>query len=83
MGSIPTNRTLFVSYTSSLWLMPDVAAYPGPLPKPGSRWIFFLTDAGVKQVPGTNYFTRAVGPHKYAHDGLELAKDETRKGVNP
>jgi hypothetical protein len=81
IGSVPSGKTLIVSYTSSLWLIPEVAAYPGPVAKPGSRWIFFLTDADVKQVAGTNYYTRAVGPHKYAHDGFELAGDEVLKQV--
>jgi hypothetical protein len=80
-GFIPNGKTLWVSYTGSLWLMPGVSAYPGPLPKHEARWIFFLTDADVKQVPGTNYYTRCVGPHKYAHDGFELVKDEAVKQV--
>jgi hypothetical protein len=79
-GSVPSGQTLWVSYTSSLWLIPEVAvASPGQVAPHGSRWIFFLTDADVEQVPGTNYYTRAVGPHKYAHDGMELAKDDVVK----
>ena len=81
LGSIPSGKTLFVTYTSSLWLIPEIAAYPEPVAKPGSRWIFFLSDADVKQVAGTNYYTRAVGPHKYAHDGFELANDEMLQKV--
>jgi hypothetical protein len=80
-GSVPKGKTLWVSYTSSLWLIPEVAAYPGPVAPHGSRWVFFLTDTDVKQVPGTNYYTRAVGPYRYAHDGFELAKDEVVKQV--
>jgi hypothetical protein len=79
-GSIPANRTLLVSYVGTRWLIPDMVSSTDP-PKRGSRWIIFLTDKGVTQVEGTNYFTRAVGPHKYAHDGFELAKDEPLKQV--
>ena len=79
-GSFPTNRTLFVSYSGTGWLVPDMVSKTDP-PKRGSRWIMFLTDKGVKQLDGTKYFTRAVGPHKYAHDGFELAKDEALKQV--
>ena len=81
-GSIPTNMTLYVAYYGTLRLLPDVASRkPMTFPKGGSRWIFFLTDEGLKQPPGTNYYTRAIGQYKYAHDGLELASDETVKQV--
>jgi hypothetical protein len=80
-GSLPKGQTLWVSYTSSLWLIPEVAAYPGPVAQHGSRWVFFLTDTDVKHVRGTNYYTRAVGPQKYAHDGFELANDEVVRQV--
>jgi hypothetical protein len=79
-GAVPTNKSLFVSYTSTRWLIPEVASRTH-LPKPGSRWIFFLTDEGVKQPAGTNYYTRAVGPYRYAHDGLELATEDMVKHV--
>ncbi len=81
-GSVPSGKTLWVSYTSSLWLIPEIAAAsPEDVAPHGSRWIFFLTDAHVEQVAGTNYYTRAVGPNKYAHDGMELARDDVVKKV--
>ena len=80
-GSVPTNTTLFVSYTCSLWMIPGVFSYPDPLPKHGSRWIFFLTDVDVNQPPGTNYYTRAIGPHRYSHDAFELAQDPVLEQV--
>jgi hypothetical protein len=81
-GSIPTNMTLYVSYRSTLRLAPDLASQkPMNFPKGGSRWILFLTDEGVKQPPGTNYYTCAIGEHQYAHDGFELATEEAVKRV--
>ena len=79
-GSVPTNKTLFVSYQSTRRLTPEITSLTH-VPKRGSRWIFFLTDEEVKQPPGTNYFTRAIGPYRYAHDGLELATEEVVKQV--
>jgi len=79
-GQYPTNRTLLVTYVGSNWLIPEIASRRDK-PKAGSRWIFFLNDEDMKQPVATNYFTRAIGPKKYAHDGCELAKDETVKHV--
>jgi hypothetical protein len=79
-GSLPTNKTLFVSYSSTGWLIPDVASRTDT-PKASSRWIVFLTDQGVKQRETTNYYTRAVGPYGYAHDGFALAKEKTLEQV--
>src|SRR5207244_55777 len=79
-GSFPTNKTLFVSSKGTAWLIPEIVSRTSP-PRRGSRWIFFLTDKDIKQGDGTNYFTRAVGPYMYAHDGLELAAEETLKQV--
>ena len=80
LGSVPTNKTLQVSYTGTGRLIPEIMSRTHS-PKPGSRWIFFLTDEDVKQPPGTNYFTRAVGQYQYAHDGMELATEEALKQV--
>jgi hypothetical protein len=81
-GSVPTNMTLHVFYRSTYRLIPDIASQkPMNFPKGGSRWVFFLTDKGVNQPPGTNYFTRAIGAYQYAHDGLELATEEVVKQV--
>jgi hypothetical protein len=81
-GGIPTNMTLYVFYRSTNRLVPDLASRkPMNFPKGGSRWIFFLTDEGVKQPPGTNYYSRAIGERQYAHDGLELATEEAVKQV--
>src|SRR5258708_3152283 len=55
-GVISTNKTLFVSYSGTRWLIPGVASRTHQ-PKPGLRWVFFLTAEGVTQPPGTNYFT--------------------------
>ena len=80
-GSVPTNKTLFVSYQSTRRLNPEIMSRTH-VPKRGSRWIFFLTDEQVNQPLGTNYFARAIGPYRYAHDGLELATEEVVKQVN-
>jgi len=80
-GSFPTNKALFVSYSGTRWLIPDMFSRTDPPPKPGSRWIVFLTDKGITQPEGTNYLTPAVGPYEYAHYGFEPAKDEPRKEV--
>lgn len=79
-GSIPTNKTLFVSYRYTSLLIPEAASRIGPV-KRGSRWILFLTDKDEGQRGGTNYYTRAVGPHMYAHDGFELATPEALEKV--
>src|ERR1041384_600284 len=79
-GSVPTNKSLFVSYSCTYRLIPEIMSRTH-VPKKGARWIFFLTDEEVKQRPGTNYFTRAIGPYRYAHDGLELATEEVVKQV--
>ena len=79
-GLFPTNTTLFVSYSASGWLIPEIASRTH-VPKPNSRWIFFLTTEGLTQDRRTNYLTRAVGPSWYAHDGLEFATEEVVKRV--
>jgi len=79
-GSVLTNTILWVAYRSNGRLIPEILSRT-EIPKPGSRWVFFLTDEGLKQPPGTNYFTRAIGRSQYAHDGLELATDEVVKQV--
>src|SRR5258707_15035882 len=37
-GSWPTNRTLYVSYSGTSWLMPDVYSTTDP-PQRGPRWV--------------------------------------------
>ena len=79
-GSVPANKTLLITFRESSLLIPEVYSKTDP-PVKGSRWIVFLTDQGLKQLDNTNYWTRAVGPSEYSHDGFELAKDETLKQV--